>query len=98
MTPQISSEIFADYLKCEYKAYLKLTGRTGQTTEYEKLQDLLLGQYRLRAFEYLFSNRFKNETYLGNVPLSRLRKKEKMGSEKMGHVFILHRLQLIIRV
>jgi len=31
-----------------------------------------LGQYRLRAFEYLFSNRYKNETSLGNVPLSEL--------------------------
>lgn len=75
MTLQISNEIFANYLRCEYKAYLKLTGRTGQKTEYQKLQDRLLGQYRLGACEYLFSNRYKNETSLRNVPLSKLRKK-----------------------
>ena len=75
MTLQISNEIFADYLRCEYKAYLKLTGRTGQKTEYQKLQDRLLRQYRILACEYLFSNRYNNETSLANVPLSKLRKK-----------------------
>jgi len=41
MTPPINNEIFADYLRCQYKAYLKLKGRTGQKTEYEELQNKL---------------------------------------------------------
>jgi hypothetical protein len=72
MTPRINNEVFADYLKCQYKAYLKLKGRTGQKTEYEKLQNRLLQEYRTKALEHFLSSKYKNEAFLSKITLSKL--------------------------
>jgi hypothetical protein len=53
MIQRINNEVFADYLKCQYKAYLKLKGRTGQKTDYEELQNRLFQEYRTNAVEHL---------------------------------------------
>ena len=36
---QITNEIFKSYLSCQYKAYLKACGKTGNKTDFEKLND-----------------------------------------------------------
>ena len=36
---QITNEIFKSYLSCQYKAYLKVCGKTGNKTDFEKLDD-----------------------------------------------------------
>jgi predicted RecB family nuclease len=53
MSLQISNEIFADYLKCEYKAYLKLHDTAGHETEYERLMDGQDAIYRSAALKKL---------------------------------------------
>ena len=52
MTVSICNELFCDFLHCKYKAYLKLTGNSGQKSDYEKLQEALLGEYRSRTEEH----------------------------------------------
>ena len=74
MIPPINNEIFADYLRCQYKAYLKLQGRTGQKTEYEELQNRLLQQYRIRACQLLLSSKYNKGGFLTEIALSKLRK------------------------
>ncbi|MBE0428162.1 MAG: hypothetical protein IBX72_16200 [Nitrospirae bacterium] len=53
MSVPISDRLFIDYFQCEYKAYLKLSGRTGIRTDFEKFQDKNQAEYRQRAREHL---------------------------------------------
>jgi predicted RecB family nuclease len=50
----ISEEIFCAYLKCKYKAYLKLQGTVGEVSEYERLLAKLDVEYRKAAGRVLF--------------------------------------------
>src|SRR5881296_1373170 len=45
----ISDDIFSAFLKCKYKAYLKLAGQAGETSDYERLEIRLTQQYRAEA-------------------------------------------------
>ena len=45
----ISESIFAAFLMCKHKAYLKLTGTTGEKGDYEKLQLRLTREYHRKA-------------------------------------------------
>jgi hypothetical protein len=36
-TPSLTDDVFAAFLKCPYKAYLKLRGVVGERSEYELL-------------------------------------------------------------
>jgi len=45
----ITEEIFCAYLKCKYKAYLKLQGTVGEVSEYERLLTKIEGEYRKTA-------------------------------------------------
>jgi hypothetical protein len=45
----ITDEVFTAFLKCKYKAYLKLTGAFGEKSDYEKLQRRLDTEYRVSA-------------------------------------------------
>jgi len=47
--PSLTDEIFAAFLKCKYKAYLKLRGVIGERSEYEQLQTRLAAEYRIAA-------------------------------------------------
>ncbi|MCX7425019.1 MAG: hypothetical protein NTW96_05245 [Planctomycetia bacterium] len=49
----ITNEIFSDFLQCRYKAYLRLSGRTGQALDTDNLRGQLLKDYRTRAREHL---------------------------------------------
>jgi predicted RecB family nuclease len=57
-TSALTDGIFAAFLKCPYKAYLKLEGRVGEPSDYEQMQARLATEYRraarqevLRAYE-----------------------------------------------
>jgi len=57
MCCQVSNDLFLAFLKCNYKAYLKLSGReSGTLTSYVKLQDSLMYKYRSRAKEQLLQS------------------------------------------
>src|SRR4051794_33890338 len=45
----ISDDIFSAFLKCKYKAYLKLAAQAGETSDYERLEIRLTQQYRAEA-------------------------------------------------
>jgi len=45
MKKRISSELFLDYLKCQYKVYLKAIGRLGTISDYQKLEVKLKREY-----------------------------------------------------
>jgi len=55
MTPsrELTDEIFAAFLKCRYKAYLKLRGEVGEASDYARTQADLSGRYRDAAQEAL---------------------------------------------
>ena len=48
-TSTLTDDIFAAFLKCRYKAHLKLQGTAGEPSEYERLQARLAAEYRLAA-------------------------------------------------
>jgi hypothetical protein len=45
----ITDDIFAAFLKCQYKAYLKLRGETGQVSDFERVQARVATEYRRAA-------------------------------------------------
>jgi predicted RecB family nuclease len=47
----LTEEIFTAFLKCPYKAYLKLTGARGEKSDYEMLQSRLAEEYKVKAGE-----------------------------------------------
>ena len=55
---QITDEIFKSYLSCQYKAHLKLCGKTGNKTDFEKLSDEIR-----KALEIEVTQQFLNEYY-----------------------------------
>ena len=46
MPNSISDDLFRDFLNCKYKAFLKISGKCGQKSDYENLQVALLRDYR----------------------------------------------------
>jgi predicted RecB family nuclease len=52
MSVPISDRLFLDYLQCKYKAYLKLLGKSGVKSDFEKFQDEKHVEYRQRAREH----------------------------------------------
>jgi predicted RecB family nuclease len=52
-SPLLTDEVFAAFLKCRYKAYLKLHGASGEKSDYEKVQAGLAIDYRAAATEDL---------------------------------------------
>ena len=55
MSVPISDSLFLDYLQCEYKAYLKLSGESGVRGDFEKFQDKKNAEYRQQAWEHLLT-------------------------------------------
>ena len=70
MIISITNSLFADYLSCNYKAYLKVDGRSGKQCEYEKLQSNLTNEYRESAFHFLTS-KWKNKKILKCASLNK---------------------------
>jgi hypothetical protein len=52
MSVPISDRLFLNYLQCKYKAYLKLTGKSGVKGDYEKFLDDQSSSYRRCAREH----------------------------------------------
>ena len=44
---KITDEVVTAFLKCRYKAYLKLTGHSGERSDYERTQTRLESEYRV---------------------------------------------------
>ena len=55
MSVPISDSLFLDYLQCEYKAYLKLSGESGVSSDFEKFQNKINAEYRQQAWEHLLT-------------------------------------------
>ena len=53
MRRRITNTIHADYMKCPYKAYLKMNGETGHKTDFEKMQNEILAEYKVSSFHFL---------------------------------------------
>ena len=53
----LDDEIFADFLKCPYKAYLKLRGTAGEPSDYQQLKTKLAAEYRLAARQEVLRTR-----------------------------------------
>ena len=61
MSIPISNELFRDFLNCKYKAYLKLSGKCGQKSDYESLDIQLSEEYRRLANDHLLKSRSDTE-------------------------------------
>lgn len=57
---QITDKVFASYLDCEYKGYLKHIGKSDVRTELESLNDETLNTIKENYFESI-SSKFENE-------------------------------------
>ena len=62
MAAPISNDLFRDFLQCKYKAYLKISGKCGQKSDYEKLDIQLSEEYRRLATDHLLRSRDITET------------------------------------
>src|SRR5262249_4668255 len=49
----VTDDILAAFLKCRYKAYLKLRGASGERSDYERSQATRAAEYRAAALEEL---------------------------------------------
>ena len=52
----ITTELFADFLNCRYKAFLKATGTLGTISEFQGLETTLQQKYAQRAQQHLFGS------------------------------------------
>jgi predicted RecB family nuclease len=75
MINNITNSLFADYLSCIYKAYLKVNGKSGKQSEYEILQKNLMNEYRESALHFLTS-KWKNKKILKFAPLNKFIKND----------------------
>jgi hypothetical protein len=48
----VSDDVLSAFLACRYKGYLKLTGETGEPSDYQRLQDRLDAEYRVAALAH----------------------------------------------
>ncbi|MFQ5493728.1 MAG: hypothetical protein ACE5DX_06250 [Candidatus Dojkabacteria bacterium] len=53
MKVRITNELFSDFAECKYKAYIKLTGKCGQKSEFEEFRNQQLQQYHAQARQHL---------------------------------------------
>src|SRR5262245_18128012 len=53
----LTDDLLAAYLKCPYKAHLKLRGVAGEQSEYEQMQARLMAEYRTAARQALLRAR-----------------------------------------
>jgi predicted RecB family nuclease len=56
-SPSLTDELLAAYLKCPYKAHLKLPGAAGEQSEYAHMQARLMAEYRTAARQALLQAR-----------------------------------------
>jgi len=56
MKARISPELFLDYLQCQYKVYLKATGKSGIKSDFQKLEIELKQEYVNRARDNLYKS------------------------------------------
>ncbi len=56
----LTDELFSAFLRCRYKAYLKLTGVKGESSDYTQLQHRLSASYRMAAMAEWLAGRPKD--------------------------------------
>jgi predicted RecB family nuclease len=69
-SPSLNDDLLAAYLKCPYKAYLKLRGAAGEQSEFERMQARRMAEYRTAARQALLRARGLE---IGTQPTSPLR-------------------------
>jgi predicted RecB family nuclease len=57
----ISNDLFRDFLRCKFKAHLKISGKCGQKSDYEKLDTRRSDEYRRIATDHLLRSRPNTE-------------------------------------
>lgn len=67
-TATLTDNTFVAFLKCRFKAHLKLLGVAGEPSEYERLQAGLTAEYRLAAQKEMLRAR-DSELVIVNPPL-----------------------------
>src|SRR4051794_20539272 len=81
MTAKITSDVLEAYLKCKYKAHLKLAGQQGTRSDYEALLIEQRNEVRLRASNKLLA-RHPGDEVARTIPLT-------IAALKRGSPFIL---------
>ena len=72
MRRRITNAIHADYMKCPYKAYLKINGENGNRTDFEIMQNELFEEYKVSSSCFL-QDRWKKEQIISNLSLREFR-------------------------
>jgi len=81
MAAKITRDILESYLRCKYKAHLKLTGQQGTKSDYETLLTEMRAEVRLSAIDKILA-RHAGEEMPRNIPLT-------TSALKQGASFIL---------
>ena len=68
MTRLITNELFSDFIECKYRAYLKLTGTTGQRPP-DDLRSQLVNDYHIQARDHLL-RAYRDKAVCTDLPLS----------------------------
>jgi hypothetical protein len=58
METKITTETLYDFINCKFKAFLKITGKSGNKTDYELVMTQMSNEFKSRALEALL-NAFK---------------------------------------
>jgi predicted RecB family nuclease len=70
----ISDRLFLDYLQCKHKAFLKLSGKSGVKSDFEKFEEESNAKYRQCAREHLLINGSSTALPAGNSTFKEIRK------------------------
>lgn len=76
MVTDITNQLFSDFRRCEYKAYLRLAGETGYHSEFEGMVRKLSQDYRVRAIEHILQHYSPNDITMKSIPLTVLMEKK----------------------
>jgi predicted RecB family nuclease len=73
MRRRITNAIFADYFKCQYKAYLKFSGKTGRKSTFQVMQEEISEEYKAST-SFFLEHTWSGEKIISDLTLSRFQK------------------------
>ncbi len=76
MDGSINNRLFADFIECKHRAYLRLAGTTGHISKFEDFERQLSLDYRTRVFHHLRQDCSTNEVAPASAPLALLLSKK----------------------
>ncbi len=87
MSVPISDRLFLNYLQCKYKAYLKISGKSGIKSDFESFQDEKLIAYRSQVRKHFLQ---RNQVIVPTEIISQFKEIKKHKPDLATHVSIVN--------